>query len=120
MRSMRAPAVRSGITSVRARRGSSATQPAASTAALRSPATTWLTGTYDPELDTVYWPTGNPSPDLIGDDRGGDNLYSDSVVALDAKTGRLRWHFQFTPHDVWDYDAQETPALIDAVWQNRP
>ena len=83
-------------------------------------ATTWLTGTYDPELDTVYWPTGNPSPDLIGDDRGGDNLYSDSVVALDAKTGRLRWHFQFTPHDVWDYDAQETPALIDAVWQGRP
>jgi alcohol dehydrogenase (cytochrome c) len=83
-------------------------------------ATTWLTGTYDPELDTVYWPTGNPSPDLIGDDRGGDNLYSDSIVALDAKTGRLRWHFQFTPHDVWDYDAQETPALVDAVWQNRP
>ena len=56
-------------------------------------ATTWLTGTYDPELDTVCWPTGNPSPDLIGDDRGGDNLYSDSVVALDAKTGRLKWHF---------------------------
>ena len=83
-------------------------------------ATTWLTGTYDPELDTLYWPTGNPSPDLIGDDRGGDNLYSDSVVALDAKTGRLKWHFQFTPHDVWDYDAQETPALIDATWQNRP
>jgi alcohol dehydrogenase (cytochrome c) len=83
-------------------------------------ATTWLTGTYDPELDTVYWPTGNPSPDLIGDDRGGDNLYSDSVVALDAKTGRLKWHFQFTPHDVWDYDAQETPALVDATWQGRP
>jgi alcohol dehydrogenase (cytochrome c) len=83
-------------------------------------ATTWLTGTYDPQLDTVYWPTGNPSPDLIGDDRGGDNLYSDSVVALDAKTGRLKWHFQFTPHDVWDYDAQETPALVDATWQGRP
>jgi alcohol dehydrogenase (cytochrome c) len=83
-------------------------------------ATTWLTGTYDPQLDTIYWPTGNPSPDLIGDDRGGDNLYSDSVVALDAKTGRLKWHFQFTPHDVWDYDAQETPALIDATWQGRP
>ena len=83
-------------------------------------ATTWLTGTYDSELDTVYWPTGNPSPDLIGDDRGGDNLYSDSVVALDAKTGQLKWHFQFTPHDVWDYDAQETPALVDATWQNRP
>jgi alcohol dehydrogenase (cytochrome c) len=83
-------------------------------------ATTWLTGTYDPALDTVYWPTGNPSPDLIGDDRGGDNLYSDSIVALDAKTGRLKWHFQFTPHDVWDYDAEETPALIDVTWQDRP
>ena len=83
-------------------------------------ATTWLTGTYDPELDTLYWPTGNPTPDLYGDDRSGDNLYSDSVVALDAKTGKLKWHFQFTPHDVWDYDAQETPALIDATWQGRP
>jgi len=83
-------------------------------------ATTWLTGTYDPTLDTVYWPTGNPSPDLIGDDRPGDNLYSDSVVALDAKTGALKWHFQFTPHDVWDYDSQETPALIDATWQGQP
>jgi len=83
-------------------------------------ATTWLTGSYDPELDTVYWPTGNPSPDLIGDDRGGDNLYSDSIVALDAKTGALKWHFQFTPHDVWDYDAQETPALVDAIWRGQP
>jgi alcohol dehydrogenase (cytochrome c) len=83
-------------------------------------ATTWLTGTYDPELDTVYWPTGNPSPDLDGSARGGDNLYSDSVVALDAKTGKLKWHFQFTPHDVWDYDAEETPALIDTTWQGRP
>jgi len=83
-------------------------------------ATTWLTGTYDAQLDTVYWPTGNPSPDLIGDDRPGDNLYSDSIVALDAKSGRLKWHFQFTPHDVWDYDAQETPALLDLTWQGRP
>jgi len=83
-------------------------------------ATTWLTGTYDPQLDTIYWPTGNPSPDLIGDDRPGDNLYSDSIVALDAKSGRLKWHFQFTPHDVWDYDAQETPALVDLTWQGRP
>jgi alcohol dehydrogenase (cytochrome c) len=83
-------------------------------------ATTWLTGTYDPELDTLYWPTGNPSPDLIGSDRGGDNLYSDSVLALDPKTGKLKWHFQFTPHDVWDYDAMETPALVDATWQGRP
>jgi alcohol dehydrogenase (cytochrome c) len=83
-------------------------------------ATTWLTGTYDPELDTLYWPTGNPSPDLNGSDRPGDNLYSDSVVALDPKTGKLKWHFQFTPHDVWDYDAEETPALVDASWQGRP
>ena len=83
-------------------------------------ATTWLTGTYDPELDTLYWPTGNPTPDLYGDDRRGDNLYSDSILALDPKTGKLKWHFQFTPHDVWDYDAQQTPALIDASWQGRP
>jgi len=82
--------------------------------------TTWLTGTYDPELDTVYWPVGNPGPDLIGDDRLGDNLYTDSIVALEAKTGRLKWHFQFTPHDVWDYDAQETPALVDGAWQGQP
>ncbi len=82
--------------------------------------TTWLTGTYDPELDTVYWPVGNPGPDLIGDDRLGDNLYTDSIVALEAKTGRLKWHFQFTPHDVWDYDAQETPALVDGTWQGQP
>ena len=79
-----------------------------------------MTGTYDPELDTLYWPTGNPGPDLIGDDRLGDNLYSDSIVALDPKTGELKWHFQFTPHDVWDYDAQEPPALIDANWQGQP
>jgi alcohol dehydrogenase (cytochrome c) len=83
-------------------------------------ATTWLTGTYDPELDTIYWPVGNPGPDMIGDNRPGDNLYSDSIVALDAKSGKLKWHFQFTPHDVWDYDAQETPALVDATWQGRP
>ncbi len=83
-------------------------------------AATWLTGTYDPELDTLYWPTGNPTPDLYGDNRQGDNLYSDSILALDPKTGKLKWYFQFTPHDVWDYDAQETPALIDATWQGKP
>jgi alcohol dehydrogenase (cytochrome c) len=82
--------------------------------------TTWMTGTYDASLDTIYWTVGNPGPDLIGDDRLGDNLYTDSVVALDAKTGTLKWHFQFTPHDVWDYDAEETPALVDTVWQGRP
>ena len=83
-------------------------------------ASAWLTGTYDPELDTIYWPVGNPGPDLDGTDRPGDNLYSSSVVALDAKTGKLKWHFQFTPHDVWDYDATETPALVDVTWQGRP
>jgi len=83
-------------------------------------AATWMTGTYDAELDTLYWPVGNPGPDLIGDDRLGDNLYSDSIVALDPKTGRLKWHFQFTPHDVWDYDAQQPPVLVDATWQGQP
>ena len=84
-------------------------------------ATTWLTGTYDPELDTLYWPTGNPGSRSRSATIGsGDNLYSDSIVALDAKTGKLKWHFQFTPHDVWDYDAQETPALVDATWQGQP
>jgi alcohol dehydrogenase (cytochrome c) len=82
--------------------------------------TTWMTGTYDASLDTIYWTVGNPGPDLIGDDRLGDNLYTDSVVALDAKTGALKWHFQFTPHDVWDYDAEETPALVDTTWQGQP
>jgi alcohol dehydrogenase (cytochrome c) len=81
---------------------------------------TWMTGAYDPQLDTVYWTVGNPGPDLYGDDRLGDNLYTDSVVALDAKTGALKWHFQFTPHDVWDYDAQEPTALVDTVWQGKP
>lgn len=83
-------------------------------------AVTWLTGTYDPQLDTLYWPTGNPGPDYNGDDRGGDNLYSDCMLALDAKTGKLKWYFQFTPHDVWDWDATETPLLVDANWQGQP
>ena len=78
---------------------------------------TWMTGAYDPDLNLLYWTVGNPGPDLIGDDRLGDNLYTDSVLALDPATGELQWHFQFTPHDVWDYDAQETLALVDADWQ---
>ena len=82
--------------------------------------TTWMTGAYDAQLDTLYWPVGNPGPDLIGDDRLGDNLYTDSIVALDAKTGALKWHFQFTPHDVWDYDAEEPAALVDANWNGQP
>lgn len=81
---------------------------------------TWMTGTYDPQLDLVYWPVGNPGPDFTGDEREGDNLYTDSIVALEAKTGKLRWYYQFTPHDVHDWDAQEPPLLIDTNWQGQP
>jgi alcohol dehydrogenase (cytochrome c) len=80
----------------------------------------WMTGTYDPQFDLVYWPTGNPGLDYYGDERLGDNLYSDSVVALEAKTGKLRWYFQFTPHDIHDWDAQEPPVLIDTAWRGQP
>lgn len=64
----------------------------------------WVTGSYDPELNLVYWGTGNPAPDWNGAVRRGDNLYTDCIVALDADTGKLQWHFQATPHDVWDWD----------------
>ncbi|HEY1242909.1 MAG TPA: PQQ-binding-like beta-propeller repeat protein [Bryobacteraceae bacterium] len=83
-------------------------------------AATWMTGTFDPQLDTVYWPAGNPGDDFYGDDRDGDNLYSDSIVALDAKTGKLKWYFQFTPHDIHDWDAQEPPVLVDTNWHGQP
>ncbi len=76
--------------------------------------TTWMPGTYDPQLNMVYWGTSNPAPDFVGDTRPGDDLYTDCVVALDADTGKLKWYFQFTPHDLYDYDANETPALLDA------
>ncbi len=75
--------------------------------------TTWMPGTYDPELNTIYWVTSNPAPDFAGETRPGDDLYTDCVLALDADTGKLKWHFQFTPHDLYDYDANETPVLID-------
>jgi alcohol dehydrogenase (cytochrome c) len=74
---------------------------------------TWVTGAYDPELNLIYWGTGNPGPDWNGDKRGGDNLYTCSLLAIDADSGKLRWHFQFTPHDVHDWDATEIPVLID-------
>jgi alcohol dehydrogenase (cytochrome c) len=80
----------------------------------------WVTGSYDPALNLIYWPTGNPSPSNYGDERGGDNLYSNSMLALDADTGELKWYFQFTPHDLHDYDANQIPLLIDADWQGRP
>jgi alcohol dehydrogenase (cytochrome c) len=73
----------------------------------------WVTGTYDPELGLVYWGIGNPAPDFNGDVRPGDNLYTDCVVALEADSGKLRWYFQYTPHDVWDYDGVNTPVLVD-------
>ncbi|MBZ5579045.1 MAG: PQQ-binding-like beta-propeller repeat protein [Acidobacteriia bacterium] len=81
---------------------------------------TWMTGTYDPQLDTVYWPVGNPGDDYYGDQREGDNLYTNSILALEAKTGKLKWYFQLTPHDVHDWDAQEPPVLVDTAWQGQP
>ncbi len=83
-------------------------------------AVAWMTGSYDPVADLVYWATGNPGNDMVGDERGGDNLYSSSVVALEGKTGRLRWYYQFTPHNVWDYDAQAPSVLVDASWKGQP
>ena len=80
----------------------------------------WITGTYDPELNLIYWPTGNPSPSNYGGERDGDNLYSNSMLALDADTGKLKWYYQFTPHDLYDYDATQVPVLIDAEWEGQP
>jgi alcohol dehydrogenase (cytochrome c) len=82
-------------------------------------ATTWMPGTYDPELNTVYWGTSNPAPDFDGDPRPGDDLYTDCLLALDADTGRLKWYFQFTPHDLFDYDATETPMLVDTMFRGQ-
>lgn len=81
---------------------------------------TWLTGSYDPELNLIYWGTGNPAPDWNGDVRPGDNLYTCSLIAVDADTGEMRWHFQFTPHDVHDWDATEIPVLVDLEWEGVP
>jgi alcohol dehydrogenase (cytochrome c) len=79
--------------------------------------TTWMPGTYDPQLNTIYWGTSNPSPDFEGGVRPGDDLYTDCVLALDPDTGKLKWYFQFTPHDLFDFDAVETPILIDVVYR---
>ncbi|HBY63927.1 MAG TPA: PQQ-dependent dehydrogenase, methanol/ethanol family [Solibacterales bacterium] len=76
---------------------------------------TWLSGTYDPETKTLYWTTGNPWPDFTGTSRQGDNLYTCSLLALDLETGARKWHFQFTPHDTHDWDAQSWPVLLEAV-----
>jgi len=80
---------------------------------LHGGATTWLTGTYDPALNLLYWTTSNAGPDFLADSRPGDNLYTACVLAIDPDTGEIKWYFQFTPHDLYDYDATETPVLID-------
>lgn len=83
-------------------------------------ASVWITGSYDPELDLTYWGTGNPGPDWNPAQRPGDNLYSDSVVALDPDTGEMKWFFQFTPNDPYDYDAVQIPVLADITFKGAP
>ena len=81
---------------------------------------TWLTGTYDPELNTLYWPVGNPAAMTDRSVRGdGDNLFTDSVVALDPDTGQRKWHYQFTPNDGHDWDSTEDMMLVDRMWRGR-
>jgi alcohol dehydrogenase (cytochrome c) len=80
----------------------------------------WVTGSYDPDSNLTYWGIGNAGPDWNGDTRPGDNLYTSSVVALDADTGKLKWHYQFSPHDEFDYDAVQVPVLADVRWQGSP
>ncbi|RPH61345.1 MAG: hypothetical protein EHM89_07400, partial [Acidobacteria bacterium] len=77
---------------------------------------TWITGSFDPDLNLVYWGVGNPAPVYAGELRPGDNLFTNSVIALDAATGKLAWHFQFTPHDEHDWDSNQTPVLADLMF----
>ena len=79
----------------------------------------WSTGTYDPQMNVIFWGVGNPGPDWNGSVRLGDNLYTSSVIALDADTGALKWHYQFTPHDEFDFDATQIPVLADIMWEGR-
>lgn len=81
---------------------------------------TWSTGSYDAETGTLYWAVGNPYPDTDPGERGGRNLYTNSVIALDAKTGKFKWHFQFTPYDTHDWDATQPLVLVDANWKGKP
>src|SRR5262249_53478448 len=83
-------------------------------------APTWVTGSFDPKLNLIYWGTGNPGPDWNGDVRLGDNVYASCVIALDADTGRQKGNFQFTPHDMHDWDAVQMPVLGDADFRTRP
>jgi len=97
----------------------SETWPKDSDALLHGGGMTWMTGTYDPELNLLYWGTGNPNPVLVGEGREGDNLYTCSIVALNPDTGKLAWYFQPSPHDVHDWDAVETPVLFDAEFKGK-
>ena len=81
---------------------------------------TWLTGSYDPGTDMLYWATGNPWPNSDDRDRGGDNLFTDSVLALDPATGKMKWYYQFTPHDTHDWDATEPNVLVDTTYLGKP
>ena len=93
--------------------------PAGSNAWERGGGSIWVTGSYDPDLNLMYWGVGNPGPDWNADPRPGDNLYTDSVVAIDPDTGTLKWHYQFTPHDEFDYDSTQVPVLTDIEWRGR-
>jgi alcohol dehydrogenase (cytochrome c) len=86
----------------------------------RGGAPTWVSGTYDPDLNLIYWGTGNPNPDWDGDSREGTNLYAASLLAINPDTGKLKWHFQFTPHDTHDWDATQVPVLADVTIAGRP
>ena len=81
---------------------------------------TWMPGTYDPQLNTLYWETGNPTPDYDGSGRPGDDLYTSCTLAFDPDTGKLKWYFQYSPHNLSDYDAEQTPVLVDANFKGQP
>jgi len=91
----------------------SETWPAAPELLARGGGGTWVTGSYDPETNTLYWGTGNPNPDYYGEDRKGQNLYTCSLLAIDADTGTVKWYYQFTPHDLHDWDSNHVPVLAD-------
>jgi len=90
-----------------------------SDAYLHGGGTTWMPGTYDPELNTLYWGTGNPAPDYDGSVRPGDDLYTSCLLALDPDRGTLKWYFQFSPHDLYDYDAEQTPVIVNAKFKGQ-
>ena len=101
------------------RRGESGSNTWKGSEPLLGGGSTWLTGAYDESTDTIYWPTGNPWPDDDASDRGGDNLYTNCILALDPATGKLKWHYQFTPADVADRDATEPPVLVDTIYKGK-